>query len=241
MSPSSADTAAAPQGLLLEREILVPLDTDADVGSPSGAGAAVGLLITVVQRTNSRSFPDVDALAGQLLDFAQRPGGGLLPSRLRAAWLAAAAGHAPAVRVVVRVVQLELLSLAQQAELLRQPWHFGHQLEASPSPLPPTFAHVVIAVEGTALANLLFAPPGLLVSVVGRDPAIPYPVGCFDNIYQRAGTPFPHRCLLRRMPLHIDWVEVEHPSSYDVRPDRLRASVHRLLATLADRRPEILY
>ena len=231
-----------PAGLLLEREILVPLDSDVDAGAADAAGggataaAAAGLLVTVVQRTGSRGFRDVDALVEQLLGFARRPAAGLLPFRLRAEWLAAAAaaGAPGNLRVVVRVAQLELLSLAQQAELLRQPWQFSQERGASlpPPPPPPHRAHIVLATEGTALANLLFAPPELLVSVVGRDPAIPYPVGCFNTRYGRPGTPFPHRCLLRPMPQRIDWLEVEQPSSYNVRPERLRASMHRLLATL---------
>ena len=40
---------------------------------------------------------------------------------------------------------------------------------------------VLIAVEGGALDSLLFAPEGLTVVALGRDPGLPHPIGCIGG------------------------------------------------------------
>ena len=107
-------------------------------------------------------------------------------------------------------------------------------------------AHAFVAMEGTALDNLLFAPPGLLVIVVGRDPTVPYPAGCLNTETGKAGEKFPHKCVLgpmlehalhathdpsRAPKMHVDFIEANAGSGYEMPADKLGTAIRGLLQT----------
>ena len=46
---------------------------------------------------------------------------------------------------------------------------------------------IFLAVEGGALDTLIYAPQGMTVVAIGRDPGIPHPIGCQGKLVRKEG------------------------------------------------------
>ena len=102
---------------------------------------------------------------------------GEIEAAIRTAW-AKAYGRAARTPTMVTAV-LDGLDHASQARLVHE-------------------ATALVAMEGGALDNILYAPDGLAVLVLGRDPSAPFPEGCRVN-ETLSMDPFTHRRLFEAL------------------------------------------